>query len=78
MKIFFFEIDESGLLKAGYSVDGRRHISLIWSQAGKSFVKTGAAITHDLKRHNFTDAQEAALNSFLASDARTVDYTGGI
>lgn len=78
MKIHSFEIDESGLLKACYTVDGRRYKSLIWSQAGKSFVKTGAAITHDLRRHNFTEAQEIALTAFLNSDAKTVRITGGI
>jgi len=78
MKIYFFKIDKSGLLEAGYSVDGRRYKSLILSQAGKSFVCTGSAITHDRKRHDFTEAQEIALNTFLNSDAKTVRIADGI
>lgn len=78
MKIYFFEIDETGIHRAGISANGARSIPAIWSQAGQNFVKTGAAVTHDLTRHDFTEAQEAAYKAFCKSGLLTMDIPGGV
>lgn len=79
MKIWFFEGDpETGFVKAGYTVNGKRFASLVWSQAGQLFVTTGARITGDLQRHNFTPAQTAAYNAFIEGGAWSVEYKEGV
>ena len=78
MKIYFFKIDkDTGIHEAGFTVNGKRYIKAVWSQAGKNFVTTGMKVTHDFERHDFTDAQEKAYAAFVESGAYTVDIVGG-
>lgn len=79
MKIWFFEGDpETGLIKAGYTVNGKRFVSLVWSQAGQLFVNTGAKITGDLQRHDFSAAQTAAYREFISGKSWSVEYKEGV
>ena len=79
MKIWFFEADpEMGGTKAGYTVDGKRYVSLVWEQAGQLYVTTGKRITGDLRRHDFSPAQAAAFKEFCESSSWSVDYKEGI
>lgn len=79
MKIWFFQTDpKTGLTSAGYTVDGKRYVSLVWSQAGQLFVTTGARITGDLRQHDFTPAQTAAYKEYCEGSAWSVEYKEGI
>lgn len=79
LKIWFFEADpETGHIKAGYTVNGKRHVSLVWSQAGSLYVRTGAKITGDLQRHDFSAAQSEAYRAFVAGKGWSVEFEEGI
>lgn len=79
MRIWYFSANPGmGWITAGYTVNGRRFRSLVWSQAGQMFVTTGAKISGDLQRHNFTPDQTAAYNAFIKSGAWSVEYKEGI
>lgn len=68
MLIYFFEVDpETGFFKAGFRTGSVRVVKLIRNQAGQSYVTTGSKRGGDLKRHDFTPAQEAALDEFAKS-----------
>lgn len=55
MTIFFFTRDpETGLVYAGCKADGKRFISIVRKQGDEFYVVSGAEITKDRKRHNFT------------------------
>ena len=79
MKIWYFSVYPGmNWITVGYTVNGKRFTSLVWSQAGQLFVNTGAKITNDLQRHNFTPAQTAAYNAFIKSGAYSVEYEEGV
>lgn len=77
IKLYFLEL-ENGLIKAGFTYNGKRYLSLVTSQNGARFVSTGAAYTHDLERHQLSEAQSAAVEAFKASDEYAVEYAAPI
>lgn len=79
MNIYVFAADpELGFVTAYFTVNGQRHKGLVMSQAGRLYVRTGATITHDLQRHNFSATQTAAYNSFVSGEDWSVEYKEGI
>ena len=77
IKLYFLEL-ESGLIKAGFTHNGKRYISLVTSQNGARFVRSGDARTHNLTRHQLSEAQSAAVEAFTASNAFSVEYAAPI
>lgn len=79
VKIWYFEGDpEMGFVKAGYTVNGKRYVSLVWSQAGQLYVSTGAKITGDLVFHWFSEKQTAAYKAFCEGSKWAVEFKEGI
>lgn len=79
MKIYAFAADPAlGFVTAYFTVNGKRASGLVWEQAGTLYVNTGAAITHDLQRHNFSAEQTAAYDAFCRGREFSVDYPEGI
>ena len=79
MKIYFFEAEPAtGFVRAGYTVEGKRYLSLVMSQDGRLYVTTGARITNDLCFHWFSDAQTAAYQSFCKGSRYSVEYKEAI
>ena len=79
MRIYAFAADpELGFVTAYFTVNGKRASGLVWSQSGTLYVTTGAAITHDLQRHDFSAEQTAAYNAFCKGRKLSVDYKEGI
>ena len=77
INLYFLEL-ENGLVKAGFTCNGKRYISLVTSQGGARFVRSGDARTHNLTRHRLSEAQSAAVEAFIASDAFAVEYPAPI
>lgn len=77
IKLYFLEW-ENGLVKAGFTYNGKRYLSLVTSQNLARFVRSGAAITHNLEHHQLSEAQSAAVDAFIASNDFAVEYTAPI
>ena len=77
IKMYFLEL-ESGLVKAGFTYNGKRYISLVASQNGARFVRSGDARTHKPTRHQLSEAQSAAAEAFTASNDFSVEYAAPI
>lgn len=67
MRIYWFTLDEYGLVMAGYSINGRRYSSLVTQQAGQYFVSTGSKIRGDRESHWFSEAQTIAYKGFIVA-----------
>lgn len=79
MKIWYFSADpKTGLVKAGFTVDGRRRSALVCSQAGRLYVRTGTKRTDDLTLHWFSAEQTAAYAEFCKGPSWSVEYEEGI
>ena len=79
MKIYAFTREpEFGIIYAYFTAAGNRHRCVVWRQADRYHVCTGAKITGDLVRWNFSEAQTAAYLAFRRSGAYSVDYKEGI
>ena len=79
MKIWFFEADpETSLIRAGYTVKGKRFVSLVCSQGGVLYVRTGAKITGDLQHHIFSPAQIKAFRTFESGTDWSVEFREGV
>lgn len=65
-------------IRAGFTYNGKRYLSLVTSQSGARFVRTGAAYTHNLTRHQLSEAQSAAVEAFTASNDFAVEYAAHI
>lgn len=79
LKIYAFTADPGlGFVTAYFTVNGKRGSGLVWAQAGKLYVNTGAAITHNMQRHDFSAEQTAAYNAFCKGREFSVDYEEGI
>ena len=79
MKIWFFELDpETKAVRAGFTYGGKRYTGLVWAQSGERYVLTGAKVTKDLERHNFTREQENALSAFLASPLYSIEFAQAV
>lgn len=78
MKIYYFgSHDHSiGLHYAGIKVDGKRSIQMVCRQGQQYYCTTGAKITNDLQRHNFSEAQTKAFQEFLKDGKRTEFWEG--
>ena len=77
VKLYFLEW-ENGFLKAGFTYNGKRYLSLVISQAGRRFVRSGAAITHNLELHTLSIAQNAAVEAFASSNELAAEYAAPI
>ena len=77
IKLYFLEW-ENGLVKAGFTYNGKRYLSLVTSQNRTRFVRSGAAITRNLEQHQLSEAQSAAVDTFIASNDFAVGYTAPI
>lgn len=77
IKLYFLEL-ENGLIKAGFTYNGKRYLSLVTSHGGTRFVRSGAACTHNLTRHQLSEAQSAAVEAFTASNDFAVEYAAPI
>lgn len=79
MIIFFFTKDpETGLVYAGCKADGKRFISVVWHQGEEFYVVSGAEITKDRKRHNFTPEQAQAFSKFITSGSMNFENWSGL
>lgn len=79
MTIFFFTRDpETGLVYAGCKADGKRFISIVRKQGDEFYVVSGAEITKDRKRHNFTPEQAKALSKFISSGSMNFENWAGL
>lgn len=65
-------------IRAGFTYNGKRHLSLITSQNGTVYVRTGAAVNHDLTLHRLSDSQISAVYDFMLSDDFAVEYASPI
>lgn len=77
IKLYFLEWS-SGCLQAGFTYNGKRHLSLVTTQNGTAYVRTGSAIKHDLTLHRLSAAQIAAAHDFLQSGQYAVEYAAPI
>lgn len=77
IKLYFLEW-ESGFVKAGFTYNGKRYISLIRSHSGKRYVRSGAAITHNLELHQLSPEQSDAVEAFVASNEYAVEFPAPI
>ena len=77
IKLYFLEL-ENGLVKAGFTYNGKRHISLVAYQNSARFVRSGDARTNNLTRHQLSEAQSAAVEAFMTSNNFSVEYPAPI
>lgn len=77
IKLYFLEL-ESGLIKAGFTHNGKRCLFPVSSQGGSWYVETGASVTNNRERHSLSKAQSAAVDAFIASRSFAADYAAPI
>lgn len=77
IKLYFLEW-ENGCVKAGFTFNGKRYLSLVTRQGGARFVRSGAAVTRNLSLHQLSDSQSAAVEAFMASDDMAVEYAAPV
>ncbi len=77
INLYFLEL-ENGLVKARFTYNGKRYISLVTSQNGARFVRSGDARTHNLTRHQLSKSQSTAVEAFMASNNFSVEYPAPI
>lgn len=81
IKLYFLEVADPLLyfgIRAGFTYNGKRYTSLVTSQNGARFVRSGAAINHNLAIHQLSEAQSAAVDAFMASNDFAVEYAAPI
>ena len=81
IKLYFLEVADpvTGFgIRAGFTYNGKRYLSLVTSQNGARFVRSGAAITRNLEQHQLSEAQSAAMEAFIASGDFAVEYAAPI
>ena len=79
MTIFFFTKDPvTGLVYAGCKADGKRFISAVQRQGAEFYVVSGAEITKDWKRHDFTPVQAEAFFKFISSGSMNFENWAGL
>lgn len=79
MTIYFFT--KPGLVHSTFTVgfmtdNGERLITSLWEQDGKHYVLSGSKAAGTYQRHDFTETQEAELESFWNSTASNKEYFG--
>lgn len=77
IKLYFLEW-ENGFVKAGFTFNNKRYISLVTSQDGARFIRSGEARTLNLMWHQLSEAQSAAVEAFIASNDLAVEYAAPI
>ena len=81
IKLHFLEVADpvTGFgIRAGFTYNGKRYLSLIISQNGTFNVRTGSAAKHDLLLNRLSDNQISAAYDFLMSDEYAVEYAAPI
>lgn len=74
IKLYFLEL-ESGLVKAGFTHNGKRYISPVTYQNGAWIVISGS----DHKTvHRLSEAQSTAVDAFVSSGDFAVEYAAPI
>ena len=79
IKLHFLEVADpvTGFgIRAGFTYNGKRYISLVASQNGTYFVTTGAKATNDFSRHELSAEQAAAVETFKESPEYAVEFLG--
>lgn len=75
MELWYFERDpKHGFIYAGVKINGKRYVKMVLSQGEADFISTGARVTGDLQRHNFSAEQSAAFQDFLTSKQYSVEF----
>ena len=77
MTIYFFT--KPGLVHTTFTLgwmapNGERLITSLWEQNGKHYVLSGSKAAGTLQRFDFTETQEAELESFCSSTAANKEY----
>lgn len=79
MTVYFFTRDpETGIFYAGCKAHGKRFVSAVRRQEKEFYVVSGAEITKDRQRHNFTSEQAKAFSDFSESGAYSFENMAGI
>ena len=81
IKLHYLEIADPLLnfgIRAGFTYNGKLYTSLITSQNGARFVRSGAAIAHNLALHQLSEAQSAAVDAFCAGSDYAIEYPAPI
>ena len=81
IKLHYLEVADPLLnfgIRAGFTHNGKRYTSLITNQNGTRYVRSGAAITHNLALHRLSDTQSAAVDAFCAGSDYAVEYPAPI
>ena len=71
IKLYFLEL-ESGIVKSGFTHNGKRYISPVTYQNGARFVISGEAV------HKLSEPQNAAVDAFVSSGGFSVEYAAPI
>lgn len=74
IKLYFLEL-ESGIVKAGFTHNGKRYISSVTYQNGARFVISGS---DGDAPHMLSEAQSAAVDAFVSSGDFAVEYAAPI
>lgn len=79
MKIYAFTKDpEHGIISAYFTANGNRHKCVVWQQAGRYYVCTGAKYFGDLARYYFSEEQTAAYLAFCKCREYSIDFEEGV
>lgn len=78
MQIHSFKRDILGMIFATVKHNGKDKECLIWSQGDDYFVVTGAKITKDFERHNFSRAQLTAFQDFKTGEKTEIYFNPSI
>lgn len=62
-----FEVKDM-VYMANYTYNGENRQSAVWKQGEDYYISTGSKVAGNLTRHNFTDAEKEAYNSFLTAE----------
>ena len=73
IKLYFLEF-ENGFVKAGFTYNGKRYVSLVTNQNKDRFIRSGNCRTRNLEQHQLSPDQSAAVEAFLASNDYAVEY----
>ena len=71
IKLYFLEL-ESGIVKAGFTHNGKRYISPVTYQNGARFVISGEAV------HKLSEPQNAVVDAFVSSGCFSAEYAAPI
>ena len=81
IKLHFLEVADpvTGFgIRAGFTYNGKRFLSLVSAQNGTAYVRTGSAVKHDLTLHRLSDSQISAVYDFMLSEELAVEYAAPI